>query len=389
MVVASQTSSPTGLLDLRIYLGAAGRLADGGSIYSYADPTYGLGSTYPPVWSVLLLPLSRLDVHAVELGWTTIGLAAWFVTIRLAQRRREDTGFRTLLLDPGRADYAVAALIWLLSLFTAPVWNTINQGQVNFLLWLAIVADLVAVHRRRPSAGVWVGVATAIKLTPAIFGLAYLLAGRWRAAIRSALAFVAVTAVGALAWSDSVRYWTELLFESGRVGDLFASENNSLAGLLSRLGVADGTAVAIGALAGLALLVACRRSLAAAFDGGRTVWIAVTVGSIGALLSPVSWTHHLIFLALILIPIAQATSLRVRTRWLLIAAVEVALIDPIGFGRLSSTSSARTVGLLVLTGALMAHAARRPSGPTEPSSRAAPDPAADASTGAGAPPSAR
>lgn len=65
-IVATKHDSPTGLLDLRIYVGAARAFLDGSSICDYRDPAFGLGSTYPPFWSLVLVPTSALPIRAHE-----------------------------------------------------------------------------------------------------------------------------------------------------------------------------------------------------------------------------------------------------------------------------------------------------------------------------------
>ena len=60
---------------------------------------------------------------------------------------------------------------------------------------------------------------TAVKLTPAVFVLYFLLRKDFRAAVVSVLSFAVFTAIGfALTWSDSVKYWTETIVDSDRIG---------------------------------------------------------------------------------------------------------------------------------------------------------------------------
>jgi alpha-1,2-mannosyltransferase len=59
--------------------------------------------------------------------------------------------------------------------------------------------------------------APAVKLTPAAFVLFFLVQRDRRAACTAAASFTAVTAVGfAVAWHDSVRYWTGAVFQAPR-----------------------------------------------------------------------------------------------------------------------------------------------------------------------------
>ena len=93
----------------------------------------------------------------------------------LVQLGSAATSVRTVLVRLDRPDYALACAMWPLSLVTAPVWNTLNQGQIKH--------PALAAHRHRPGPGRalgpqrggFAGLATALKLTPGIFVVANLL----------------------------------------------------------------------------------------------------------------------------------------------------------------------------------------------------------------------
>lgn len=366
VVVLPQTGSATGLLDLRIYVGAAGSLRDGRSIYEFTETAYGLGSTYPPVWSLLVLPFTALDIHLVELGWTMGNAALWFAALWIAATplaRPIGDAFGHPDDDRGTdgSDHAGApvdrrsprnpwlvVLIWALSIVGAPMWNTLNQGQLNIVIWLLLVIDVRRFLEQDRRAGILVGVAAALKLHPAIAALLILLTGAWRSTLRAAVAFVATTAVAAIVlWDDSWRYWTERIFDTSHIGSVADAQNNSIQAVLART-APDGTWrtaawVALD-LVVLALgihgfrLAARRRCLVSAL---------VVVGLTTALLLPISWTHHLVFLSLPLLLVA-ASRLSLRAKLVTIAVVSVVLLDPVGFGRLALTSDVRVAVMLVL-----------------------------------------
>ncbi len=367
-IVVAQTGSVTGLLDLRIYLGASESWRSGHSLYEFSDPTYGLGSTYPPLWTVIVTAVGWAPVGIVELGWTVTNLLLWLLTLeRLdyhvirtvrshAPSLSTTDGATTRFGPPVRV--LGLLVVWLLSLSTAPVWNTLNQGQVNVLLWFLVTGDLFS-HARAgagpadgsDSPGRWVGwrtgLATALKLVPAIAIVAWALAGRRRVALRAAVvAGVVTAAVAALSPSDSWRYFSTLVFQSDRVGSLTARENNSLAGLMARLGIGRTASLVIAVAVVSGLLWRCRTSLRRCLDDGRIVEVAVVVGLAGALASPISWTHHLVFLCFPLLWVLRVPTWSFARRWLVIVGGVVVLVDPIGFGRSGFTSSARTLVML-------------------------------------------
>jgi alpha-1,2-mannosyltransferase len=217
----------------------------------------------------------------VTLG--TIALVA--LVLRLFLRR--------LTASPGGSWWAVA---WLLppALFLEPVWNTLAYGQINVALMAMVSLDCMTERPRWPR-GMLVGLAAAVKLTPAAFVLFFLLQRDCRAARTAALSFLAATGAGfLLAWPDSVRYWTSIVFQAGRLGNTAYAGNQSIQGVLARAGADPrtlaGTAVWL-ALSAAVLVVACR-GMRHAFAAGENAWALALNAFAALLISPVSWSHH-------------------------------------------------------------------------------------------------
>src|SRR4029077_21298397 len=92
---------------------------------------------------------------------------------------------------------AAPAAVTAAALALEPVYHTLYLGQVNIFLLALITADITrAAAGRRAGAGI--GVAAAIKLTPALFIVVLLTARRYRDAATAAAAFTACTAAGYL-----------------------------------------------------------------------------------------------------------------------------------------------------------------------------------------------
>lgn len=118
-----------------------------------------------------------------------------------------------------------------------PVTSTLNYGQINIVLMMFVAPDCLPKKTRWPR-GVLIGLVAAVKLTPAVFVLFFLLRKDFRAAVVSALSFAVFTAIGfALTWSDSVKYWTETIIDSDRIGGPGYPANQSITGVLARLGM--------------------------------------------------------------------------------------------------------------------------------------------------------
>lgn len=275
-------------VDLRVYVEAPPALLHGG-LYDFSTsqftPDFSLPFTYPPFAALVLLPLSWLPfLLAVQL-WhaASIGCLWWIVQRCLTMLRVPATGRHAALWT--------AAALWF-----EPVRFTLNYGQINLLL-LALGLWALTVARDRAS-GIGLGLASAIKLTPAVGWLYLLAARRWRAAawaVGTGLGTVVVAAV--IAPGQSARYWLEMLGRVERIGPAASAINQSLRGGLSRsLGYDVGNgwpwllAIVLAALlSGWALRSALRRP-----DEHRVDLLAavLAVQLFGLLASPVSWSHH-------------------------------------------------------------------------------------------------
>ncbi|MEU1853707.1 glycosyltransferase 87 family protein [Streptomyces sp. NPDC019990] len=271
--------------DLRVYHGSIDSwVHHGGRIYDYRVPGTPYGFTYPPFAAVVMLPMALLDLRTAVAAALLLNLAALAVTLRLlagpAWRRH---GW-----------YGWALTVCLLALFE-PLRDTVSFGQVNLLLLALVLTDatLLATGRAR-WAGIGIGLAAAIKLTPALFIGLLLVAARWRAAAVATAVALGATAVAACAdLGASHFYWTEALWDTDRVGRLGYVSNQSLQGILARLGEPDRALWAAAVVPALAVwALRARRAVDA---GDWTAAFALT-GLAACLVSPVTWVHHLVWL---------------------------------------------------------------------------------------------
>lgn len=290
------------LSDLHIYYGAA---KFDGPLYDYVAENGG-PFTYPPFAMVLFRPLSLLPEAALGLLWLAMTCAAVIAIARTVTRRTATHGTgsgdgagegTSWIRTPAGAQVLVAAVATAL-LVSAPVQSNLRFGQVSiFIVLLALVdAGQVVPPRYR---GILVGVAAAIKLTPLLFVVYFLVAGRYKDAARAVAAFVGCAAVAAVIMPGaSVRYWGGTIFQTSRIGDLASLGNQSVHGMLLRVGLSPATlpvvwAVLIAAICGAALLRSRQLHL-----HGEPVRAAVLVGCATVAASPVSWTHHQVWTVL-------------------------------------------------------------------------------------------
>ena len=278
-------------VDLHVYLGGAAALDHPGTLYDYvyADqtPDFPLPFTYPPFAAVLFYPLHLLPFGLVAPAWQLGIVAALYGVVRISQRLLSDRN------QPG--DRRVAMLWTAVGIWIEPLRSTFDYGQVNVLLVLAVLCAVCST--RWWLSGLLVGLAAGVKLTPAVSGLYFLGARRWGAVVFSAVVFLLTVGVSALVVGDQARhYFTRLLGDASRVGPIGTSFNQSWRGAVSRiLGYDAGYGPAV--LTGIALTAILAVLAWRAVGGARDRLAAIVIVQLfGLLLSPISWTHHWVWL---------------------------------------------------------------------------------------------
>jgi alpha-1,2-mannosyltransferase len=283
----------SGHQDLDAYLSAGRDLLAGRPLYDaflhhpFPDPTLRPAYIYPPVFAVLIAPLTWLP--RVVAGWT------WLLAMQAALALSITVVVR--YLNPPWAARWVA-LVLTFTFF--PLLVDVAQGQTNLLVVALLVLGVVGILRGQSQAGAWLGVAAAIKITPLLLLGWLLFQRRWRAAGFLGLGFAGATAAGWLVRpSDTVTFFGQVLPALAR-GTAYYS-NQSLAGVLGRwlttnpytnpwLVVPWESVLAVGAA--LALLGWW------AFSSWRLDPTAAAFSFLPLLplLSSVTWEHHLVVL---------------------------------------------------------------------------------------------
>jgi alpha-1,2-mannosyltransferase len=146
-------------------------------------------------------------------------------------------------------------------------------------------------------AGVGVGLATAVKLTPGLFIVYFLVTRQWRVAF-TAMGTTAGATVLAYVFTgrESATYFSGVIWDTNRVGLVDATPNQSLAGLLARAYDSPTTPRLMWfAFAMLLLAVGLSRARTAHAEGDELAAYTI-VGLTANAICPISWTHHLVFL---------------------------------------------------------------------------------------------
>lgn len=254
--------------------------------------------TYPPLAAVAFAPFAWLSLEAASAAITLTTLVLLIAAITIVLTRLDVWPRTAVTGEPAwlRRVWLATAIVAPAVVYFEPIRSNFDFGQINVVLMTLVIADCVP--RRTPwPRGVLLGLAIALKLTPAVFLLYFLLRRDTRALLVSVATAAAATVAGcALAWRDSREYWTETVRNTERIGTATLNTNQNIAGALARLGLGEGVRFVLWTLACFAVLAltvwAARRLLGA----DEPVLALVCVAMFGLVVSPVSWSHHWVWM---------------------------------------------------------------------------------------------
>ncbi|MEU2174050.1 glycosyltransferase 87 family protein [Nocardia sp. NPDC019219] len=315
-----------GYIDLQVYRNGARVWLDGGDLYGPMPPVEGIGLpfTYPPLAALFfaplaLMPLVTAEVLVVATSVVSLSISLWLVLARL----------RPELSRPAVLTLVIGAVA--VAQFFEPIRQTFGFGQINLVLMAAITLDCLV---RKPfwPRGMLIGIAVSVKLIPAGYLLYFVLRKDWKAAGTLVVSAIAAVGLGFLLFpGDSVDYWFHTLADTGRIGPPYFAGNQSIKGMAFRLGIDDTAAtlvwVTLSVLAVALAAVWMRRLI----EAGATVAALLVNAAAVLLVSPVSWSHHWVWIAPALVVTAD---LMVRGKrgprviGLVTAAAVVFLIGP-------------------------------------------------------------
>ena len=256
--------------------------------------------TYPPFAGWLITPLVLFPETLLAWLWSfaSIALLAWVIR-------------RTLLLAPslaaqpnGPRTTTIVISSLALATITDPVWDHLAFGQIDIALMAACLYDLLGprdpTRTRAIPQGALIGLAAAVKLTPAIFVVYLLLTRRTRAACVAGATAIGATLAAAIASPGPSRaFFFDLLWRlDARVGlgGLHTTMwNQSIKGALWRL-VPDPLVSPLWAVAALIVGASGMWLARMAWERRGDVAGACVTGLVAAMASPVSWVHHLVWL---------------------------------------------------------------------------------------------
>ena len=296
-------------VDMIIYRGGVRAFITGEEMYSV--PMYAgdlaLPFIYPPFGALVMVPLAAPSWMGDDLAGDLmivlsdlLVLACLYLVLRAVWKRATPEQLRM-----------VTALTWAITMAIEPVRLNNGFAQLNIVLMALVVFDLVPRKRWLPQ-GWLIGVAAAIKLTPLAMLLYFLLRKDFKAIITAGISALACTALAAIWRLDAtVEFFFGTLLGMGSSSNFGVNtayqSNSSIKGVLLRVFSSqealdnNGTVVNIAWLALSLAVIGVGSLLMLQLMRRRMDVDAWLVGSMIMLfISPVSWSHHWIWLTLIL-----------------------------------------------------------------------------------------
>ena len=238
---------------------------------------------YPAFAALLSVPFAIMPLAMAQWVWLGLNVACLMAMLH------------RLGLKGAQLSLAATAIVWLVE----PVRETLGFGQLAIFLVTAAVLDSMpgptVFNRRLLPEGWLVGVATSVKLTPALIAAYNFFAGKRKAGIVSFITFLACTAIGfVVLWGPSLTYFGMLLSgDSGLNSGIVFKTNQSVLGVWTRqFGEASR-----GGLVLAALVVALGVAAAVLMHRAGEVPLALCLAGLTSLLaSPISWSHHYVWI---------------------------------------------------------------------------------------------
>ena len=322
--------------------------------------------SYPPFAVLAFVPFTALRFRPAAVVWETLGVAALAL------------GGVWLRRAFGLSAAAALTLLAVALLFE-PLEMTLGAGQVNSLVLFLLCGFLAALAAGRPAlAGASLGLATALRLHPALFFLYLAWRRQWRtlgwaAATAAACTLLAIAVVG---WPATVEYATLVAPKYART---FVGVGHSITGWLMTTGAGLLPGVPVGAwrrigqalsLAALALALAALRPWGPV-TRERMLGECAFFMTVVLLVTPNTNGSHLVFalipLALVL-EAALGAGRAALAPWIALAVVLIGAVDDYYAHPLLASGPAvllrgiKTYGLVILA-VLSLQVACRPAPP--------------------------
>jgi len=249
---------------------------------------------YPPFAYLLIWWLPSLPMVVGDQLWAAASFAVLIaVGFLLTARALQATGkhwreHRRALLIGG----SVNSILLMISM---PMYSQLTCGQLSLFVIALTFVDVCGVLPKRFQ-GTLVGLAAAIKVTPMIFALYYLVTGQRRQALNSFGSFAAFTAFGALFFpSETLAFWTRFT-SSGQDIDPKLPYDLGIRSMLARISLDLVHSSWLWAGLGLLLMIATLWRARKLYGRNQAMEAALIVGSAAIVVPPNALPHYFLWL---------------------------------------------------------------------------------------------
>ncbi|WP_176702706.1 glycosyltransferase 87 family protein [Actinomyces vulturis] len=323
-VVVTKNGDISQKFDAWIYYYATSHWVQSGSLYDFyafpADHLYPF--TYPPfaAWLMRGMTIFSFNQAQVLLSTLTIAATAWCVWVC----------FRFLGVEL-RISTIVTPWISAGALLTLePLIKTLEYGQINVILMALVLTDIWALdllpasHPLRRIQGLGCALAACIKITPAIAIAVFIMSRRWRQVAVMTSTSVGITAlVGLISPRETLDYFTTYLWDPSRTGEYTYAGNQNLMGLFSRLlpesAAFSAWAVTCTGLVMMVMTAGWRIMASHTNERSNLGLITCMVMTLGLLISPITWSHHWVWILPSVMITAWLAVKRAEEIWLWVA----------------------------------------------------------------------
>lgn len=280
------------LQDFRVYHQAAQDLSQHLNPYHAASYAF----IYPPSALSLLWPVSWLPVQWAEMVWTALSLFALALSLKLVAND---------LKPKPHWLWWVSGVV--LSFWLFPVKFTFGMGQINLLvLVLIVVAWRQQIHQKSVWAGVWLGLAAALKLFPLLLLIPWMMERRWKSVLVAGVVFVLLHLPAVLLFSPSVLldFYLTQLNGIPRIGNA-VYYNQAFTGVMARLELPNQLSNWINTGLGIGFITTmlCLRR---AESSPELSWLEFGLWMCGWLLvGGLAWQHHFVWVIPALLVLTQ------------------------------------------------------------------------------------
>ncbi|MDI3313780.1 MAG: glycosyltransferase 87 family protein [Mycobacterium sp.] len=290
-------------IDVDIYRMGSQAWLDGRPLYSdgalfHTPIGLDLPFTYPPLAAVVFCPFAWLQMPAASVAITSLTFVLLIAAMVMVLTGLGVWTSSRLAAGPAwlRRSWLATVIVAAAAIWLEPIRSNFAFGQINVVLMTLVIADCVP--RRTPwPRGIVLGLGIALKLTPAVFLLYFLLRRDLGTVARAAASFGAATLAGfLLAWRDSWEYWTDTVRNTDRIGAASLNTNQNVAGVLARLRLGDQERFLVWAAACLLVLAITAWAARRVLDAGEPMLAVIVVALFGLVVSPVSWSHHWVWM---------------------------------------------------------------------------------------------